>query len=214
MARCAGQRTRASRRRHARRQHLERPRLLDRGQRRQRRRCPREFTYDEAGYFRFKAFGVYDDTFAAASGDLNKNDCIVGSFSNSLSGGKYGCNFGNAGVSDHFGRFIPDHFDTVVTQACLAGNFTYSGQPIPLTVTARNAGGGITQNYSDAFSRQLTLTARDLADSVDNPGPGAFVSTLVAAGSFAGGRAGPTPTPSPTPRPYRPTCVSALATAK
>lgn len=151
------------------------------------------FTYDEAGYFRFKAFGVYDDSFVAASGDVNKNDCIVGSFSNSMSGGKYGCNFGNTGVSDYFGRFIPDHFDTVVTQACVAGGFTYTGQPIPLTVTARNAGGGIAQNYSDAFSRQLTLTARDLADSVDNPGPGAFANALVAAGSFAGGRATPTP---------------------
>lgn len=96
-------------------------------------------------------------------------------------------------MSDYFGRFIPDHFDTVVTQACVAGGFTYSGRPIPLMIAARGAGGGIAQNYSDAFSRQLTLTARDLADSVDNPGPGAFANALVAAGSFAGGRATPTP---------------------
>lgn len=151
------------------------------------------FTYDEAGYFRFQAQGVYDDTFTAASGDAASGDCIANSFANSISGGKYGCNFGNASVTNHFGRFIPDHFDTAVAQACVAGGFTYSGQPIPLTITARNLRGGVAQNYSDVFSRQVALTARDVADTADNPGPGAFANNVVAAGSFVGGVANPAP---------------------
>lgn len=156
------------------------------------------FTYDEAGYFRFNKYGVYDDTFTAASGDAANGDCIADTtndkiFSNTLSSGKYGCNFGNTAVTSHFGRFIPDHFDTAVSQACLAGNFTYSGQPIPLTITARNLGGGVAQNYSDAFSRQVALTARDVDDTADNPGSGAFANSVVAAGSFVGGVANPAP---------------------
>lgn len=151
------------------------------------------FTYDETGYFRFKLQGVYDDTFTAASGDAASGDCIANSFANSISGGKYGCNFGNASATNHFGRFIPNHFDTAVVPACVGGNFTYAGQPIPLTITARNLGGGVAQNYSGAFARQVTLTARDVADTADNPGPGTLTNAVVVAGSFVGGVANPTP---------------------
>ena len=45
-----------------------------------------------------------------------KGDCIADSFSNTLSSGKYGCNFGNLTAAGSFGRFVPDHFDTVITQ--------------------------------------------------------------------------------------------------
>lgn len=145
------------------------------------------FTYDEAGYFRFIANGVYDDTFVVDSGDKANGDCVVGSFSNTLSGGRYGCNFGNPSTTDHFGRFIPDHFDTAVTQGCSAGAFTYSGQPFPLTITARNLAGGTAQNYSGTFARNVMLTARNTADTLDNPGPGAFASSFMLASGFGGG---------------------------
>ncbi len=145
------------------------------------------FVYDEAGYFRFQAYGVYDDTFVTDSGDKANGDCIVGSFSNALSGGKYGCNFGNSSQTDHFGRFIPDHFDTAVTQGCPAGGFTYSGQPFPLSVTARSMAGGTVQNYSGVFARSVTLTARDAADTGNNPGPGALSVSTMAAATISGG---------------------------
>ncbi len=56
-------------------------------------------------------------------------------------------------VNPYVGRFIPDHFDTVVTAQ--GGGFAYSGnpvgpvpgQPITVTVTARNAPGTPTVNY-------------------------------------------------------------------
>ena len=142
------------------------------------------FTYDEAGYFRFKINGVYDDVFPKDSGDKDNGDCVVGSFSNSLSGGKYGCNFGNVSVSNYFGRFVPDHFDTTLTQACVVGNFTYSGQPFPLQITARNLVGGTAQNYSGVFAKSVSLIARDAGDTVDNPGPGSLAPTVPA---FAAG---------------------------
>jgi len=165
------------------------------------------FTYDETGYFRFKSNGVYDDTFVADSGDKANGDCVVGSFSNVLSGGRYGCNIGHAAVTDHFGRFIPDHFDTAVTQGCATGAFTYSGQPFPLSVTARGLAGSTTQNYTGAFARAVTLNARNAADTADNPGPGAFASVAMPASGFAAGVGSFTPTYELTSKETAPTSV-------
>lgn len=165
------------------------------------------FTYDDAGYFRFKAYGVYDSTFVAASGDKANGDCIADSFSNTLSSGKYGCNVGNQTATDYFGRFIPDHFNTAVTQACADGGFTYSGQPFPLTVTALNLAGGTTQNYSGGYSKAISLIARDAADTSDNPGPGAWLSSSLDAGSFTAGIVSFTPTYTFTSKETAPTSI-------
>ena len=129
---------------------------------------------------------------------LFRSDCVTDGFSNTAdANGKHGCNFGNTEVSDHFGRFIPDHFDTSVTQACVRDDsvesFTYSGQPFPLTITARNQAGGEAANYSGAFARQVSLTARDAADTADNPGPGSLSLTNVLASAFSGGVANANP---------------------
>ncbi len=134
------------------------------------------FAYGEVGYFRFDPGGVYDAGFTAVD---QPNDCS-NDFSNSLVGGKYGCMIGNPVASDFFGRFIPDHFDTVATAAC--GSFTYSGQPFPLTVTAKNLGGGTTQNYAGAFAKTVTL-------SDANGATGAFSPASLAAGDFPAGEA-------------------------
>jgi uncharacterized repeat protein (TIGR01451 family) len=142
-----------------------------------------EFIYEETGYFRFKADGIYDDTFVMASGDYANGDCIVNSSSTALNGGKYGCSVGSA-ASEHFGRFIPDHFDTTVEQGCARGEFTYSGQPFSMTVTARNALTASTQNYAGAFARNVTLSARDAADTQDNPGPGTLNITAMPSANF------------------------------
>ena len=65
------------------------------------------------------------------------------------------------------GRFVPDHFDLVAANtpvfrtfndtACGTRSFTYVGQPFgyatlpQATITARNAGGGVTLNYAGAL---------------------------------------------------------------
>lgn len=91
------------------------------------------------------------------------------------------------GTSDWIGRFYPHHFDTVVTQTCVAGDFAYSGQAFPLQISARNVSGNVTQNYAGAFARTVSLVARDTADTIDNPGPGALAPASVAAADFVGG---------------------------
>jgi hypothetical protein len=146
------------------------------------------FTYGEVGYFRFNADGVVDATFTGV--DSANGDCVANSSSNTLTGGKYGCNIGNA-VSPYFGRFIPDHFDTALIQAC-GGAFTYSGQPFAVTVTAMNGAGTpvATQNYdgATAFAKAVTLTPVASAGGAALAGAvGALSSGAASAASFRKG---------------------------
>lgn len=143
------------------------------------------FGYSEVGYFRLNATGVYDGAFTAVD---QAADC-TNDFSNAAVGGKFGCKFGNTAATAYFGRFIPDHFDTTVANACVAGGFTYSGQPFPLTVTAENLAGGTTTNYTGGFAKTVTL-------SDANGAAGAFSPATLAAGDFANGVADHTTTPS------------------
>lgn len=88
-------------------------------------------------------------------------------------------------TSSNVGRFIPDHFDTEVTQGCAVGSFTYSGQPFTTKVTARNLAGAVTLNYggpaiaSPNFARATTLSN---AGSTSN-----FSNNLMPAAVFSAG---------------------------
>jgi MSHA biogenesis protein MshQ len=81
---------------------------------------------------------------------------------------------GTTGSAGAVGRFIPDHFDTVVTQGCTSGSFTYSGQPFTTQVTARNLAGNTTQNYdgtintSPNFAKVTTLSNAGSATNFSN----------------------------------------------
>jgi len=69
-------------------------------------------------------------------------------------------------ASPYVGRFIPDHFDTVVTPQ--GGGFAYSGnptgpvpgQPFTVTVTAKNASAAATANYYNAggYAKSINLS--------------------------------------------------------
>jgi MSHA biogenesis protein MshQ len=116
------------------------------------------------------------------------------------------CN-GTGGMGS-VGRFIPDHFDTIVTGpmicppglACPVGGLVYSGQSFTANVYARNAAGGTTQNYDGTanttpnFAKAVTLYAWDGPGSTttQNPpsaDPGSITGTSggIAAGSFSQG---------------------------
>jgi MSHA biogenesis protein MshQ len=128
--------------------------------------------------------------------DSTASDCVVGSSSNTLSSGKYGCNIGN-NVSPYFGRFIPDHFITAITAAC--SSFTYAGQPLGLTVTAQNAGNATTQNYSGStWAKAVTVSdagsgpaAYACASGPSCTGARTWTNATVAASTFTNGEANP-----------------------
>ena len=94
-------------------------------------------------------------------------------------------------VSSNIGRFTPSYFDVVASNGALAsacGAFSYIGQPttyavgaVPsATITARNASGGVTENYTD--TNFLKMTALDVArgfPTADDTTNGADAATLM-----------------------------------
>lgn len=198
------------------------------------------FTYSEVGAFSLlgpdftltptRIPGVYDDAWTTIDSG-SKNDCVSGTtaaaYSNTKdANGKYGCNFGISANTGAFGRFVPDHFDTVVkydtgskvfmpcptglTPICPAsgdlvyGNgFVYSGQPFTTQVAARNAAGATTLNYDSAksLSKTVTLYAYDTAGgAVANPpgGNGGVTLNSVPSTAFSAGVATTTNMPTYT----------------
>jgi MSHA biogenesis protein MshQ len=146
------------------------------------------FTYSEVGNFGLSQNAVYDASFTTI--DQGSGDCVAtdpsgtgANFSNTLdANGQYGCYIGSVAVaqttgSSGFGRFIPDHFDTLINlvlgvpMPCGAGltcpttyhGMVYEKQPFSLTVTAMNASGVVTTNYNttSGYSKTVTLSAYD-----------------------------------------------------
>lgn len=94
---------------------------------------------------------------------------------------------GSTGSTGAVGRFIPDHFDTVSTQGCVIGGFTYSAQPFVLQVTAYNLSGSKTLNYDGSinttpnFAKSTTLSD---ANALVN---GSLAPNSISASSFSAG---------------------------
>lgn len=144
------------------------------------------FTYSEVGYFLFAPLAVIDTTFADGSADIANNDCTSDA-SNTLVGNKYGCRFGNLVDSNHFGRFVPDHFtvtSATLSKGCNADDFTYMDQPFALnaSIEARNAASLLTYNYSGAYAKaSMTPEAENNNNGVD------LGARLTAAGTWNSG---------------------------
>jgi hypothetical protein len=157
-------------------------------------------TYSEVGVFYLT---LLDTSFAAVdTSDGTPADCSAS--------GYYVCS-----AATPIGRFVPDHFDTAVTQAsnvpmaCPTGltcpslynGIVYSGQPFTVTVTAKNGftTPATTVRYDTAsgLSKGVTLAAWDAIGSVttQNPSAGALSGNSVPAASFATGVATTTNTP-------------------
>jgi len=113
----------------------------------------------------------------------------------------------NSAIVLDVGRFIPDHFDTVVaTQGCTT--FTYSGQPFTsVMVYARDATGNNLANYaSGLLANAVTLTDANGAASF-NPS-----SISIAATAFTSLGSNSTPTFTFSSRNTGPTTVKLRAT--
>ncbi|HEX7996407.1 MAG TPA: DUF6701 domain-containing protein, partial [Streptosporangiaceae bacterium] len=150
--------------------------------------------------------GAFVSGIASAS-NLNWSEVGNGDIVATLASGSYLLSgltaTGNTGTggtacsgAGNVGRFIPDHFDTIVSGgiACPAGvtcpcpvgstcpptannGFVYSGQQFVTNVIARNAFGGTTVNYdgtagtSPNFAKAVTLTAWDATGSTTTQNP-------------------------------------------
>jgi uncharacterized repeat protein (TIGR01451 family) len=142
-------------------------------------------TYSEVGAFDLT---LQDTDFASIDAVDTPSTCS----------GRYVC--GTSPV----GRFVPDHFDTVVIPTAnlpmpcpvglvcpaLYNGFIYSGQAFSVQVIARNLAGATTLNYDGSLglARTVNLTAWDAPGSLaQNPGPGAVTNGTVAAANFSAG---------------------------
>jgi MSHA biogenesis protein MshQ len=85
-------------------------------------------------------------------------------------------------TSTSIGRFYPAYFETAVTNACT--NYTYSGEPFDVTMTAYNNAGVVTTNYFGSFVKNPTV--KDKSDTytlTNNVFDGVNHFTATAAGS-------------------------------
>jgi MSHA biogenesis protein MshQ len=114
-------------------------------------------------------------------------------------------------VTGNVGRFIPHHFETVVSQVagvpmtCPIGvtctqpynGFVYSGQPFTVNVTANDVDGNVTTNYGgsaggNGFAKAVTLSAASAlgGSAIAAISPGGAItsaSASVAADAFVNG---------------------------
>lgn len=125
------------------------------------------------------------------------------------------------------GRFYPDHFDTVVsapmdctglTLVCPDNGLVYSGQALPVSVQAKNAADGVTQNYrysataAQNFARAAALSAVDAVNSGTAVAGGSLSATALADSAFNNGTASAQPVFTFTTAPTTPTDILISAT--
>lgn len=168
-------------------------------------KCQPTGTNSSAGVFS-GSVGAFASGVASAS-NLNWSEVGNGDLIATLASGSYlGSGLtasGNTGTGGSVcsgagtvGRFIPDHFDTLVSGgiACPAGvicpcpvgatcppsgnnGFVYSGQPFTTNIYARNASGATTVNYDGTantapnFAKSVTLTAWNATGSTTTQNP-------------------------------------------
>ncbi len=106
---------------------------------------------------KFATSSVGDQTFTQNSGDQGNGDCVSGSYSNTLTGGKYGCHIGSTALT--LPRFIPDHYevDNRIESLCGGvGGMTYFRQsfstPTDASVRAMGKDGNALKNLTSAYT--------------------------------------------------------------
>ena len=177
-------------------------------------------TYSEVGYLYLAAGSYRDDDFTSI--DSAAGDCVTSTVGDAYladlldANGKYGCSIGNKSLVS-LGRFIPDHFDTVIVQSGLspavvpmacpsvltcpanvsgATGMVYSGQPFSVQVSAKNLSNALTSNYQGVFAKTTILGAVNApGGGGTNPGGGTLSNGTLGSAAFAAGVA-TTPTPS------------------
>lgn len=125
----------------------------------------------------------------AALGDLVWSEVGSGDLTATLASGNYlGSGqtvLGSTGTQGAIGPVLPHHFDVGVTPAC--GAFTYSGQPFTVSVTARNAAGGLTQNHDGSGALSPSLASALTLTEGSGAGQGSFTVNRIAKSAFVSG---------------------------
>ena len=137
--------------------------------------------YGANGLFNFKT----GQTGAVACTNANFTDPIVG-----VGKACYLIVYGgaNTAVTGAAGTFIPHHFKTTVSDACTT--FTYSGQPVAVSVTAYNASDAAVVNYDGSDATSAYNAARAVSLSSTTGSTSNLSNYLIQASAFAGAATG------------------------
>lgn len=118
--------------------------------------------------------------------------CSNSNFGDPLSGTVKRCFYVASTASNgSVGDFIPDRFTVTASNAC--GSFSYAGQPISTTVTARNAAGNTTVNFNGTATTTPTFAQAVTLSDATPLGLGTLSGNGIAASAFSAGVASATP---------------------
>ncbi len=118
--------------------------------------------------------------------------CTNGNFGDPLRGTVKQCFYAVSSASNgSVGNFIPDRFTVAATHAC--ASFSYAGQPIATTVTARNAAGNTTLNFNGSATTTPVFAQAVTLSEPAALGLGTLAGNSIAASAFAAGVATATP---------------------
>ncbi len=140
------------------------------------------------------SLGSFSGGVASASNALSwtevGNGDLVASVASYLGSGIAVSGTTGSGAVGNVGPFIPSHFTVEATQACPTGTaFTYSGQPFPMIVKARNLAGDVTRNHDGTGSMSPSFAKTTGLSVVTNGGLGSLAVTSLAPAAFAAGEA-------------------------
>ncbi|MES2325321.1 MAG: DUF6701 domain-containing protein [Pseudomonadota bacterium] len=153
------------------------------------------------------SFGTFSTNNGAATGAaFSWNEAGIPNLTASLADADY---LGSGPVDGDpltVGRFVPNHFTTVVTlgmactttqnmaSPCNGRGMHYSAQPIVTTVSAHAAAGTVLRNFQGKFARAVTLSpSASSGGAVLAAGSGTLNNTALAATLFSEGVASATP---------------------
>lgn len=174
-------------------------------------------TGSSAGSFTAGTMGGFSAGVATVTG-MSWSEVGTGTLASVLTSGNYlgtGLTASGATNPGGVGPFVPHHYNVAVSNGC-GSQFTYSGQPFGVTVTARNANDTITANH-DGTGTLSSVTAVDVSlSAVSNGGTGILSNATVAAAKFVNGTAnvaasGSSPTFTFNTKPFVPTTVTLRA---
>jgi MSHA biogenesis protein MshQ len=96
-----------------------------------------------------------------------------------------GASLSGTGACKDLGPFVPAYLQVERDPASPARPFDYSGEAIPILVTAKNVQGGTTLNYQGEYSEDVTL---DAALTTGGPGAWSPAGPKIAAAAFKEGQ--------------------------
>ncbi len=142
------------------------------------------------GLFSVGTMGSFSGGMATSTG-MNWTEVGTGTLTATLTSGNYlgtGLTATGSTAPGGVGTFVPHHYQVDVSQGC-GTNFTYSGQPFGVVVTALNKAGNTTVNHDGSGMLSANLAIDVELSAVSNGSTGSLSNKTVVLSKFVFGKA-------------------------